>query len=116
MCIAAGVLAGNSFGILVGVSIVKKLEFKTGVITSISLFLCMLSGMMFVHMKYYVDTYAPLLGKINPANMITDALYSLYYYGPTERYYFSLLSLLVFAGICYVIAFNVIRRKRYASL
>lgn len=116
LAIAAGVLAGNSLGILIGVAIIKKLDFKTGVLTSLTLFLCMLSGMMFIQMKYYVDTYVPFLGKINPANMITDGLYALYYYGPDQRYYMNLLSLLLFSIICYVLSFMIIRRKRYASI
>ena len=30
-------------------------------------------------MKYIVDKNIPILNKVNPVNMITDAMYSLYY-------------------------------------
>lgn len=116
LCIAAGVLAGNSLGILVGAVIIKNKEFKTGILTTTTLTLSMLSGMMMVQIKYFMDTYVPFINRMNPANMITDALYSLYYYGPDTRYFVNLISLLIFSGICYAISFIVIRRKQYASI
>lgn len=114
--IITGIFAGNALGVLIGVVIVKKIDMKTGLITAITMFMSMLSGMMFVQMKYYVETYVPLLAKINPANMITDGLYSLYYYGPNERYFMNIVSLCIFAGICYFISYLTLRRKSYANI
>lgn len=116
LCIAVGILAGNSLGTLIGVSIVKKEHTKIAILTSVTLFLSMLSGMMFIQMKYFIDTYLPVISRINPANMITDALYSLYYYGVCERYFMNLASLLVFAIFCYTLSYRMIRRKQYASI
>ena len=89
---------------------------KTGIMTAVTLICSALAGMMMVQMKYYVQEYAPVLAYINPVNMITDGLYSLYYYGIGERYYLNLALLAAFTIICYLISFRALSRKSYDSL
>ncbi len=84
--------------------------------TSITLICSALAGMMAVQLKYYVQEYAPFLTYINPVNMITDGLYSLYYYGVGERYFFNLALLAGFTMVCYLISFRALSRKSYHSL
>lgn len=112
-----GAFAGNAFGILLG-SISSKIppDGKTGIMTAVTLICSALAGMMMVQMKYYVQEYAPILAYINPVNMITDGLYSLYYYGIGERYYLNLALLAAFTIICYLISFRALSRKSYDSL
>ena len=112
-----GAFAGNAFGILIG-SITSRipLDGKTGIMTSITLICSALAGMMMVQLKYYVQEYAPFLTYINPVNMITDGLYSLYYYGVGERYFFNLALLAGFTMVCYLISFRALSRKSYNSL
>ena len=112
-----GAFAGNAFGILIG-SITSKIppDGKTGIMTSITLICSALAGMMAVQLKYYVQEYAPFLTYINPVNMITDGLYSLYYYGVGERYFFNLALLAGFTMVCYLISFRALSRKSYHSL
>lgn len=114
--IAGGVLAGNAIGTLIGISSTKSADSKTAILTTVTLSLSFLSGMMIVTIKYFIDVYAPIISLVNPANMITDALYAVYYYGPSSRYMFNIASLFLFAGVCYVISYFVLRRKQYASL
>ena len=54
------------------------------------MFGCFLAGMMGVTMKYVIDKNVPIINKLNPANMITDGFYSLYYYDTLDRYIFDL--------------------------
>lgn len=112
-----GAFAGNAFGILIG-SITSKIpqEGKTGIMTSITLICSALAGMMMVQLKYYVQEYVPILAYINPVNMITDGLYSLYFYGVGERYYLNLALLAAFTAVCYLISFRALSRKSYNSL
>lgn len=80
------------------------------------MFWCYLSGMMGITMKYVVDKNVPIINKINPASMITDGLYSLYYYDTFDRYWFNIISLLIFAFVLMLISFFSLRRQKYDSI
>jgi len=77
---------------------------------------CFLSGMMGISMKYIIDKNMPVINKINPANMITDGFYSLYYYDTLNRYWMNIISLLIFSGILIVISILNLRRQKYDSI
>ena len=89
---------------------------KTGIMISITMLGCFLSGMMGITMKYIVDKNIPIVNKLNPASMITDGFYSLYYYSTHERFYFNIVSLLVFSLILIFIATLSLRRQKYDSI
>ena len=73
-------------------------------------------GMMGVTMKYVIDKNIPIINKINPASMITDGFYSLYYYDTLDRYYFNIASLLVFAFVMIGASYFSLRRQKYDSI
>lgn len=111
-----GSLAGLTLGIAVG-SLSKASENgKTGIIITITMLGCFLSGMMGITMKYIVDSNVPILNKINPASMITDGFYSLYYYTTMDRFYFNIVSLLLFSLLMLLLALTVLRRRTYDSI
>lgn len=111
-----GSLAGLTLGIAVG-SLSKASENgKTGVIITITMLGCFLSGMMGITMKYIVDSNVPILNKMNPASMITDGFYSLYYYTTMDRFYFNIVSLLLFSLLMLLLALTVLRRRTYDSI
>jgi ABC-2 type transport system permease protein len=112
----AGSLAGVALGIVVGALVKGSENAKTGIIISFTMVACFLSGMMGITMKYIIDTNIPVLNKINPVAMITDGLYSLYYYGANSRFYIDAISLLIFSGILIGLAFMGLRRQKYDSL
>lgn len=108
-----GSLAGLSLGIFVA-SVFKVSEnTKTGIMISITMFWCFLSGMMGITMKYIIDTNLPILNKINPASQITDGFYSLYYYPTYERFYWNCIGLLVFSCCLLFISSIYLRRQKY---
>ena len=111
-----GSLAGLSVGIAIGTLIKSNENAKTGILISITMLGCFLAGMMGVSMKYIVDKNVPIINKLNPANMITDGFYSLYYYDTLDRYFFNLAGLLVFAVILITISFFSLRRQKYDSI
>jgi len=111
-----GSLAGLSMGVMVGSVIRANEGVKTGVLLAITMTGCFLSGMMGITMKYIIDTNASILNKINPASMITDGFYALYYYETLDRYMFNIASLLVFSVIMIVIAYSSLRRQKYDSI
>lgn len=111
-----GSLAGLSLGLIVG-SIFKTNEnSKLGILIAITMTCCFLSGMMGITMKYIIDTNIPILNIINPANMITDGLYSLYYYDTLERFNFNLISLILFSIVMIIISIKSLRRQKYDSI
>ena len=111
-----GSLAGLSMGIAIATLLKTNENVKTGIVISVTMLGCFLSGMMGITMKYIIDKNMPIINKINPASMITDGFYSLYYYDTLDRFYFNIASLLVFAFIMIVIAFLSLRRQKYDSI
>ncbi len=108
--------AAVSMGTMISALINKKLSIKTAVILVITMVGSFLSGMMAVQVKYLVQKYVPLVSYINPANLITDGLYSLYYYDGFTRYFIN-LGLLGTLGIIFIIiTYLVLRRQQYASI
>lgn len=111
-----GCLAGLSLGIALGSLIKSNENVKTGIIIAVTMFGCFLSGMMGITMKYIIDKNIPILNKINPASMITDGFYSLYYYNTYERFFFNVASLIIFSFILLLLASLSLRGQKYDSI
>lgn len=111
-----GSLAGLSMGLVVGTVFKTNDNVKTGIIISVTMLGCFLSGMMGITMKYIIDKNIPIINKINPASMITDGFYSLYYYDTLDRYFFNIASLIVFVAIAILISYFSLRRQKYDSI
>lgn len=111
-----GCLAGLSLGIAVATCIKSNENVKTGIIISITMLGSFLSGMMGITMKYIIDKNVPIINKINPVSMITDGLYSLYYYDTLNRYFFNIVSLLIFAFLMILLSYHNLRRQKYDSI
>ena len=111
-----GALSGLSLGVATSTLFKTNENAKTGIIIAITMLFCFLSGMMGITMKYIIDKTIPLLNMINPANMITDALYSLYYYNTFDRFYKDILSLLIFSFIMILISIKGLRRQKYDNI
>ena len=111
-----GSLAGLAMGVAVGTIIKSNEGFKVGILLGITMLGSFLSGMMGITLKYYIDRFVPFINKINPAAMITDGFYALYYYTNLNRYWFNIISLLIFSFILIVISFIQLRRQKYDSI
>ena len=112
----AGSFAGLTMGVAIGTLLKTNENMKTGIIISVTMLGCFLSGMMGITMKYMVDKNVPIVNKLNPAAMITDGFYSLYYYDTFNRYFFNVASLLIFSLIMIAISFISLRRQKYDSI
>lgn len=111
-----GSFTGLSMGVAVASLVKASDNAKSGILIGITMLGCFLAGMMGVSMKYVIDKNVPIINKLNPANMITDGFYSLYYYDTLDRYYFNVASLLIFAFILIAISFFSLRRQKYDSI
>lgn len=112
---ALGSMTGVAYGIFIGSSRMPE-GLKIGILVLSSLLMCFLSGLMYGNMKDIVEKHMPILNRINPAALISDAFYSLSIYDNPARYR---MNLLILAGITMVLvtaSFLVLRRERYDSL
>lgn len=111
-----GSFAGLTLGIAIGAVFKSGENAKMGIVIAVTMAGCFLSGMMGITMKYVIDTNAPLVNKINPAAMITDGFYSLYYYDTTGRFMSDLAGLAVFSAVMLVLSLRSLRRIKYDSI
>lgn len=111
-----GSFTGIAIGTFIGVATKCKVDTKITIISMGSLFLSFLSGMMVIDMKYIISENVPILAKINPVSLITDAIYSLYYYSVSSRYVTNVLILLVIGVILGLGSYWFMRRKTYDNI
>ena len=112
----AGSLVGLSLGVTVATLIKSSEGTKTGIIIAITMFWSYLSGMMGISTKYLFDKNLPFLNKLNPANMITDGFYSLYYYDVGNRFEKDVISLIIFSVMLFLVSLISLRRQKYDSI
>ena len=108
-----GCLAGLTLGVMLAVLVKAGEGTKLGIIIAVTMTGCFLSGMMGITMKYIIDKNIPLLNRLNPANMITDGLYALYYYDTTDRFWLNVASLLLFSLVMLILSVSGLRRQQY---
>lgn len=111
-----GSLMGFTLGSFISAVVKKSAGFKIGIILTINLFGCFLAGMMSTDIKYIVQTKFPILSYINPATLITDGLYSLYYYDTLDKYFVNLEILGIYVFIFCTLTYLIIRRQKYESI
>jgi ABC-2 type transport system permease protein len=111
-----GCFTGFMFGTLFGLVTKFKASVKDMLISNMVVVMCFLSGLMVMQMKYLVQQHAPIITYINPASLITDGLYALYYYDTFDRYSQN-IALLAAWGLIYCTAcVLILRRQKYASI
>ena len=111
-----GSLAGLSLGIAVATLIKANENAKIGILIAVTMLGCFLSGMMGITMKYMIDKNVPIVNLVNPASMITDGFYALYYYDTLDRYFLNIVSLLIFSGVMIILSINGLRKQKYEAL
>lgn len=111
-----GCMIGCSMGLFVG-SLSKMQEgAKIGIMLAISMACSFLSGLMANVMKDIVERHCPIVNRLNPAAVITDALYCINVYDDPVRLRRSLITLGVMSLALTLGAFLAVRRERYDSI
>ena len=75
-----------------------------------------LAGMMVPEMKVIIAEELPVINKINPVSVVTDAVYSLYYYDSMARFNKDIVNLLIITVVFVVASLFFMRGKEYESL
>lgn len=112
----AGTMMGVSFGAMIGSIFKINLGLKVAILITATMAMSFMSGLMVNNMKYIITSAVPALAYLNPANLITDAFYSLYYYDTYTRFFTNIGLLFGFTAVFYLITYFVLRRQKYASL
>jgi ABC-2 type transport system permease protein len=112
-CLVSSIM-GVAFGAMVA-ALVKNSGIRIAVMLAVSLALSSLAGMVSPSLKYLVTDTLPVLSYLNPANLISDAFYALYY-GYNARFILNLALMLGFAVVFTLVVYLVTRRQKYASL
>lgn len=111
---------GDMIGVCMGIAIgsIGKLPLpaKVGINVGISLLLSFMSGLMMGNMKHIIDTACPLVNRLNPAAVISDAFYCLCMYNNPVRYRNDLIILTLFSIGLLIVSYCAVRRERYDSI
>ena len=114
------VLVGSMFGVSMGIfvgSLGKVGEgIRIGILLGISMSLSFLAGLMDASVKDAVEQHAPVLSRVNPAALISDALYCINVYGAPERFADNMVILIIMSALMVGGAFLIVRRERYGSI
>ena len=112
-----GTLLGCSLGFFVFHIGRLKLKTKNVLLMWITLGGGFLAGLMMEDMKIVVEENMPVVNKINPAAVITDAFYSFNMFGVGSRYYRSIIYIVTLTAAFMVIGIVLAGRgKNYADL
>ncbi len=111
-----GSLAGVALGCIIATLLKTNENTKIGILLAVTMSGSFFSGMMGITMKYQIDKNIPIINYLNPANMITDGLYSLYYYQTNTKFYFNVISLLIFSALLIILSIEELRRQKYDSI
>ena len=111
---------GSMIGVCLGIAIgcLARISFglKMGVCVLFTLFPGFLAGLMFGNMKNIIELNCPIVNRINPAAVLSDAFYCMGIYNDMERFTRCLLILAAMSILLLTVAFLGIRRERYDSI
>lgn len=111
-----GGMIGVAMGIFIG-SIGRMGEgIKIGILLAVSMTCSFLAGLMNNTMKNIVEQHIPVINRINPAALISDAFYCINVYNDTARYTRNLIALSIMCVILIFASFCLVRRERYDSI
>lgn len=115
---ALGSLCAILLGTLIGNLTPKMiLVQKDGILVSVTMAMSFFAGMMgSEQIKYWLDLHVPILGQVNPVNLISESLYQLYYYTDLSSFYTNLFWLTGFIVLLSIGNAWIERGVRYDAL
>ena len=107
-----GVAMGMFFGSL------GKLSYgtKNGILTSFSLLLSFLSGLMVNSMPTIIENSFPIINRVNPAVLITKSFFYLNAYDDLSKFFTCILTMIAIALILCILSIIMLRRTTYDNL
>ena len=110
---------GSGLGISVG-TLMGSMIRNERLLVTVPLFFTMIcsffSGLMWGQIKQLLQYNCPIINKINPAALLTDAMYIRSTYGPTDEFYQDTLIMCLMIVGCLIVSTLFLRRRKYVSL
>ncbi|MBP2097879.1 ABC transporter permease [Enterococcus rivorum] len=110
------VLTALSLGMMLSNILKVPLNQKISISVSIQMICSFLAGMMIPQVKLLINENIPFINKINPVNLVSEALYQLYYYQNIDNFYSTLLNLIILTLVFIAVSIFYERRTQYVSL
>jgi ABC-2 type transport system permease protein len=114
-----GTLLGCSLGFFIAGIHGLKLKTRNSILMWIMLGGGFLSGLMFANMKSIIEEKMPLINRINPSAVLTDAFYSINLYGIGDRFMRAIYYLVILTVLLLSASIILSRKKEggvYASV
>lgn len=111
-----GSFGGMSLGMLVSLLVTGSAQKKESISTLITMLLSILAGLMSYQVKHIVDKALPLVKYINPANLVTESIYCLYYYDNLTNYFINISILFGISLLLLSLTIYKMRGVKYASI
>lgn len=113
-------ILGSAMGVLMGAAagaIFQKSETaQVMILVAFCTISAFFAGLMQSSVKYMIERSIPAFPYINPATLIADSFYALYYYTSLTRYWVNLALMGGYTVLFGAIVYFALRRRRYASL
>ena len=109
---AVSYFIGTTFGSLLRISV----NVKENLATIANLILSGMAGMYSESIKNFIDTNFAFANKVNPAAIVTNGFYSLYYYDDYGVFNKSLLDIGILGTVMFFITLIAVRRCEYDSI
>ena len=106
----------SGMGMVVGTIGTWSTNLKNGIIVALTMACSFAADLMISGVKEAVEKYVPVINRLNPGALITDAFYSVLVYQDVEKYQRSLLLLGLFGVLLLGTAVLSMRRMRYESI
>lgn len=111
-----GSLLSICIGMLVGFLPKLGEGTKMGINIGFTLFSSFLSGLMVGGVKHTIEQTCPIINRINPASLISDALHALNIYDTYEKYTQCLMIMLAMSIVFVFVSLMIARRETYDSI
>ena len=106
----------SSMGMVVGTVGTWSTNLKNGIIVALTMACSFAADLMISGVKEAIEKYVPVINRLNPGALITDAFYSVLVYQDMEKYQRSLFLLALFGVLLLGAAVLSMRRMRYESI
>ncbi len=111
---------GSTIGIAIGLALgcISKFSLGTKLNATVAITLVpgFLAGLMFGNMKNIIELHCPIINRINPAAVLSDAFYCMSIYNDMERFVRCIIILAAMSILLVFLAFLGIRRDCYDSI
>lgn len=111
-----GSMIGVSMGLMLGCVSKVSVDKKMSLCVLITLFPGFLAGLMIGNIKDIIEHNWPIINRINPAAVLSDAFYCMGVYNDNVRFARNLMILGIMSVTFIIIAFLGVRRERYDSI